>query len=320
MKIAVFEADSVSHNGDVDLSPILALGEVRMYNRVMPEDVVKTIGDAEVLIINKTQITREIMLACPNLKYIGCFATGYNVIDVKAADELGIYVVNAPAYSTESVAQFVFAFILEKATKLTDYKLSVDRGDWKNSKSFSYFPYPIIEIYGKTLGIVGYGSIGHAVARIAKAFGMKILVHTRTVRPEEGIEFVSLDTLLRESDFVSLNCPLTDETKGLINKETLAKMKPTAFLINTSRGGVICEEDLAEALISRKIAGAALDVLSVEPMRKDCPLFGIDTCTITPHVAWASIEARTRLIQLVVNGVKAYQNGKPINVVNNPRV
>lgn len=319
MKIAVFEADSVSHNGDVDLSPILQLGEVRVFNRVMPEDVVKSIGDAEAVIINKTQITREIMLACPNLKYIGCFATGYNVIDVNAADELGIYVVNAPAYSTESVAQFVFAMILEKATKITEYKLSVDRGDWMNSKNFSYFPYPIIEIRNKTLGIIGYGSIGRAVARIGKAFGMKILVHTRTVKSDADVEFVSLDRLLSESDFVSLNCPLTNETKELINKDTLAKMKPTAFLINTSRGGVICEKDLADALKSGRIAGAGLDVLSVEPMQKDCPLYGIDTCTITPHVAWASIEARTRLISLVVDGVKAYQNGCPINVVNNPK-
>ena len=314
MKIVILDKCTVT-KGDVDLSLLEGCGDVVYYDILTKPQIIEALQGADAVVCNKAVIDREIMdNTC--LRFIGLFATGYNNIDVACAKEKGIVVCNVPGYSTDSVAQITFSLLLELASSTHKYTASVVNGDWKSAKQFSYFSYPITEIAGKTLGIYGLGTIGIAVAKIGVACGMKVIAYTRTSKDVEGVELVDKDELFERSDYLSFHCPLNEGTARVLNKNTISLMKPTAYVINTSRGGVIDEPDLAEALKSGRIAGAALDVLTVEPMAKDCPLAGIDNCIITPHVAWASIEARTRLISRVADNLTAFEAGEPINVVN----
>ncbi|HNX14155.1 MAG TPA: D-2-hydroxyacid dehydrogenase [Oscillospiraceae bacterium] len=315
MKISLFDKCTLTV-GDVDFSAIEALGDVTFHDIVPPKDLAETIGDADIVLVNKAVLTGEIFAQCKNIKYVGLFATGYNNIDLEAARRHGITVCNAPGYSTDSVTQHVFALLLQIAGSIGQYDRSVHNGDWVRSLAFSYFPYPITEIKDKTLGIFGYGSIGKSVAKAADAFGMKVIVCTRTKPENCPYELVSKEELFARSDYLTIHSPLTPQTKELVNKDTLALMKPTAVLINTSRGGVVNEPELADALNSGKIAAAGLDVLTVEPMKADNPLLSAKNCVITPHTAWASKEARQRLIGLVASNMKAFLDGKPVNVVS----
>ncbi|MBQ5319228.1 MAG: D-2-hydroxyacid dehydrogenase [Oscillospiraceae bacterium] len=315
MKIAILEAKTVSR-GDVSFDEIYKLGEVREFPLTPVDKIVENVGDAEIVLCNKTPFTADVLRACPNLKYIGLCATGYNNIDIKTCNELGITVCNVPAYSTAAVAQLVFSFILHFASRTSAYNKFVRNGGWIKSETFSDFLYPIQELAGKTIGIIGYGSIGRKVAHIAQAFNMNVIVNTRTAKQDGSVKFVGLKELFSEADVITAHCPLTDETLGLINKETLSYCKPSCVIINTSRGPVVNEQDLADALNSGKIAGAALDVLCQEPMAEDCPLIGAKNCIITPHIAWAPLETRERLVKVVAENVKAFIEGYPINTVN----
>ncbi len=314
MKITVLDKISFTI-GDIDLSPINKLGVVEYYDVLSPSEVKQVLKDTDIVVCNKTVFDKEMILSLPKLKYIGLTATGYNNVDIEYANKRGITVCNVPNYSTVDVAQHVFAFLLHYANKISEYDNSVKDGDWLKSKTFCYFDTPIVELYNKTMGIVGFGNIGKKVANIASAFGMKVLVYSRTKKQSE-YEFCSKEELFKRSDFISLHCPLNEETSRLINKETLALMKPTSVLINTSRGGVIDEYALKEALEQGKIKHALLDVLTIEPMNKDCPLIGVKNVTFTPHVAWAPVECRQRLVEIVAQNVKAFIDGNPQNVVN----
>ena len=316
MKICVLDTNTVT-NGDVSLKIFETLGEVSYHDMLPVDEVIAAACDSEIIICNKTHITAEIMDACPKLRFITLFATGYNNIDIVAAAERGIVVSNTPDYSTASVAQHTIALMLELAENLSLYNASVKRGDWVKSKKFCYFSYPFQELSGKTLGIIGFGTIGRAVAKIALSFGMRVVANARTPKTAEGVEFLSKEEVLKRADFLTLHCPLNEGTKGLINRETIALMKPTAYLINTARGGVVEEAAICEALREGKIAGAAIDVLDEEPMRDGHPYLEAPNMIITPHVAWAAVESRTRLIGRVADNIKAFQNGSPINVVNN---
>ncbi len=302
--------------GDLDISAIDVLGDTTYHNILSQDEILTQCHDAQVLLINKADMNREVIESLPQLRYIGLFATGYNNVDLAAASEHGIAVVNVPGYSTDAVAQHVFAFILMHASSLPAYNEAVHRGEWIYSESFSFFPYPITELAGKTLGIVGCGNIGRKVARIGDAFGMKILIMNRTYKEDCPYAQVSLEEVLRESDYLTLHCPLNDDSEHLINRKALQMMKPTAFLINTSRGGVVDSEALTEALNAGLIAGAGIDVLATEPMPEDEPLFTAKNCIITPHVAWAAIESRRRCVQIVAENLKAWIEGRPQNVVN----
>ena len=314
MKVVVFEKDSVT-KGDIDYSCLDKVANVTYYGEMPTSNVDVLIGDADGVMVNKTVIDGEIMDKCPNLKYVGTFATGYNNIDVEGAKKRGITVCNVPAYSTDGVAEITISFILYTATSLGRYIKSVNDGDWKKSKNFCYYPFDIVELTGKTLGIVGYGSIGKRVAEIAKVLKMKVIVHSRT-KKESEFEFVSFEELLRRSDFISLHLPLTKESEKLIDEKALSLMKSSAVLINTSRGGLIDENALAKALKTGKIKASCHDVIAVEPMSENCPLFGLENCFITPHVAWAGKETRQRLVDVAVDNLKNFINGTPKNVVN----
>lgn len=313
MKLIILDKCTVT-KGDVDLSPLEAFGEVEYYDLLTKEEIKKVLVGADAVICNKAKIDREIIEAS-SLKYIGLFATGYNNIDVEAAHEKGITVCNVPGYSTDSVAQLTISLLLELAGNASSYARSVADGDWKRSKQFSYFFAPITEIKGKTLGIYGLGTIGQAVAKIALAFGMKVIAYSRTKKNIEGIAEVDRETLFKESDFLTFHCPLNAESALAVNAESLALMKRTAFIINTARGGIIDEPALADALEKEVIAGAALDVLTEEPMAENCVLFGAKNCIITPHIAWAAYETRVRLIELVAKNIDAFVKGEPINTV-----
>ena len=318
MKIVILDSETVSRGGDVSLEGITSLGDAQVYGYTPNEEVADKIGDADAVICNKCLVTEEVFEKCKNLKYVGLFATGYNNVDLKAADRHGAVVCNVPAYSTDSVAQHTFALILNHFNKIRAYADTVDNGDWVNYKLFTYFYIPTYELKGMTIGIVGYGSIGRRVAEIARVFGMKVLTFTRS--PEkvgDGAEAVSLDRLLRESDVVTMHCPLTDTTKEMINKDALAKMKPTAYFVNTARGGVVNEQELADALNDGVIAGAGIDTLTFEPMREDCPLRNAKNITITPHIAWAPKQTRERLLETVAENLRKWRDGQPQNVVNN---
>lgn len=316
MKICILDAETVTRD-DVKLDAITELGEARVFGFTKNEDIAAAIGDADAVICNKCLITEEVFSACPNLKYVGLFATGYNNIDLKAATRHGAAVCNVPSYSTDAVAQHTFAFILEYYSKISKYiKMTAD-GGWINYKLFSNFCIPTAELAGRTIGIVGYGSIGRKVAAIARAFGMNVITHTRTpARVTDGTECVALEELLKRSDIVSLHCPLTEDNDKMINEQTLSIMKPDALLVNTARGGLIDEPALAQALKGGVIAAACIDALTLEPMREGCVLQGLDNCFITPHVAWAPRETRERLIERVAENLRAWRDGKPINVVN----
>lgn len=304
--------------GDLDWTELKSLGDCTLYNRSKPEEVLHRAKDAEIVLTNKVVLSKEILSKMPNVKYIGVLATGYNVVDVAAARERGIIVTNVPAYSTMSVAQLVFALIFEFTHRVRLHADLVRYGAWSLNPDFSFSRGEVIELAGKTMGIIGYGTIGQSVAGIAKSLGMRVIVSTKS--PEKyqstGVSFVDLDTLFTTSDIVSLHCALTDETKHLVNNHRLYQMKEHAIVINTSRGGVIDETALANALNNGRIAGAGLDVLSVEPPPKDHPLLTAKNCVVTPHYAWASSAARKRLMDAVVSNVRAFIDGKPVNVVS----
>lgn len=316
IRLVILDSETVTR-GDVSLDGITALADSSVFGYTPNEKVAEAIGDADAVICNKCLITQEVFDKCPNLKYVGLFATGYNNVDLAAASRRGAVVCNVPAYSTNAVAQHTFALILDYYNKVAEYKKTVADGDWVNYKLFSYFYIPTTEIAGLTLGIIGYGDIGRKTAEIARAFGMNVVTYTRSPQKvTDGTRVCTLEELLSISDAVSLHCPLTPENGKMINAETLALMKPNALLVNTARGGLIDEQALAEALNGGKLGGARLDTLTYEPMREDCPLRGAKNCAITPHIAWAPIETRVRLLEKVAENLKAWINGKPINVVN----
>ncbi|WP_027727537.1 D-2-hydroxyacid dehydrogenase [Treponema sp. C6A8] len=314
MKITILDGHAVNP-GDLPWDKFSELAEVTVYERTPSELVKNRIGDSDAIFLNKINITEDILSACPNLKYIGVLATGYNVIDLDACRRRNITVTNIPAYSTDSVAQHVFAFILNFTNHVALHNASVQAGDWQRCPDFCYWNAPLSELTGKTLGIFGYGNIGKKVTALARAFGMKVICCTRT--PREGMpESVTFEELCRRSDFVSLHAPLTPQTTHIINKESLSLFKPSAYLINTARGGFIVEKDLADALKEGKLAGYAADVLEAEPMTADCPLIGIPNCVITPHIAWAPLETRARLQNIAYENLKAWINGNAFNVVS----
>lgn len=315
MKIVCTDISSVSA-GDVDVSVFEKYGDVVYYDVTPPHFTVQRIADADIVLLNKTVIGKAELDAAKNLKYIGLFATGYNNIDTAYARERGVTVCNAGQYSTNAVAQHTFALMIELFSKTGFYNSFVERGGWKEAKIFTGFVGGTDELFGKTLGVVGYGSIGRAVAKIALAFGMKVVVNTRTPRVDDTVEFVTKEELFRLSDVISFHCPLTDKTAKMLNGEALSLCRDGVYIINTSRGGVIDEAALADAVKSGRVAGAGLDVLDVEPMRDDCPLFGLPNVIITPHVAWTPLATRERLMEIVTANIDAYLAGKPQNKVN----
>ena len=316
MKTVVLDWQTMTMNGDIDCEPIKSLGDVTVYGLTAPEDAAERIGDAEAVLCNKVPITAEVMEKCPKLRYIGLFATGYNNVDVKYAAEHGITVCNAGQYSTNAVAQQTFAYILDYFSRVSDYREAVRRGEWESSETFSYFPFAARELCGKTLSIVGYGSIGRAVARIGEAFGMNILVSTRTVPADCPYELTDVKTAAERADVLTFHCPLTEQTKGMVNAELLSSMKKSAVLVNTSRGAVVNEQELADALKSGTISAAYLDVLEAEPMSSDTPLKNAPNCTITPHTAWAALETRELLLDIVCDNLRSWTEGCPKNKVN----
>ena len=316
MKIIVLDGYGLNP-GDLTWKGFEELGELTVYDRTFPSELLERAAGAEALVTNKTLITSENMDALPDLKYIGVLATGYNVVDIDAAKARGIVVTNIPAYSTASVAQMVFAHILNITQRVGYYADENKQGRWTKNADFCYWDTHLVELQGKKMGIVGFGNIGQATARIAQAFGMEVCVYSS--KPQfalpSGIKKMELDELFGECDVVSLHCPLTPDTKEMVNAERLSKMKPNAILINTGRGPLINEQDLADALNEGKIAAAGLDVLSVEPSVEGNPLLGARNCFITPHIAWATLEARTRLMDIAVQNLKSYQKGQIINNV-----
>lgn len=311
MKIVILDGASAKGK-ELNFDFLDAYGDVAYYDYTAPQDVVARLKGADIAIINKVVLSKDVLSQCNNLKLISILATGYNVVDIDYAKERGITVCNVPYYSTNSVAQLVFAFMLEFASKTALHASSVRAGDWQNSRDFSYTVDTVSELYGKTLGIIGYGSIGKKVAQIGQAFGMNVLVHNRT--PFEGS--VSKEEVFANSDFVTLHCPLNAQSALMINEQSLFLFKPTAYLINTARGGIVDEVALANALNEGRIAGAGLDVLTIEPPTKDNPLIYAKNCLITPHIAWATLEARTRLLHATEDNVRAFLQNSPINVVN----
>ena len=317
MKIVVL--DGYTENpGDLSWEALAALGELTVYDRTPADEIVSRISDAEIVITNKTPITRATMDACRNMRYIAVLATGYNVIDVNAAKEKGIPVSNVPTYGTAAVGQFAIAMLLEICHHVAHHSQSVYAGKWNACPDWCYWDYPLIELDGKTMGIIGFGRIGQTTGRIAKAMGMHILAYD-TFQSESGKaigEYVDLDTLLASSDVIALHCPLFPESEGIINKDTIAKMKDGVILLNNSRGPLIVEQDVADALNSGKIFAAGLDVVSTEPIRNDNPLLKAKNCLITPHISWAPKESRQRIMDCTVSNVAAFQSGAPVNVVN----
>lgn len=318
MKITVLDGYTLNP-GDLSWDELGKLGNLMVYDRTPPELVAERSEGSGILLTNKTVLDTPILRSLPELKYVGVLATGYNVIDTAEARRLGIAVTNIPAYSTPSVAQHTFALILELCLHVQKHSDSVMAGKWSESKDFTFRDFPLMELSGKTLGIIGFGNIGRKVCNIAMAFGMKVIASSpsRSNAPESGdFEWDNPDSLLSRSDIVTIHCPLTPETTGLINMRNLRLMKRSAFLINTSRGPLVVEKDLAEALNEGIIAGAGLDVLAVEPPSADNPLLKAKNCIITPHIAWATFDARKRLMETAVGNVRAFLSGSPVNVVN----
>lgn len=315
MKLTILDTCTVT-NGDVSMEELSALGDVTFLDLVSPEELAGVLAHSEGVICNKAKITADVIEACPTLRYIGLFATGYNNIDLPAATARRIPVCNVPAYSTQAVAQHVFAMILQWAGHLQEYNASVHNGDWVRSNKFSYFPYGLEELAGKTLCVYGFGAIGQEVARIGLAFRMRVLAYNRSPKAMEGVAFVTPEELFSQADYLTLHCPLNAQTAHLMNAVTLRQMKPTAVLINTSRGGTVEEAALTQALTEGWIRGAGIDVLDEEPMREGHPYLTAPHCLLTPHIAWAAIEARRRLITVVAENVRAFEAGHPQNVVN----
>jgi len=317
MKIVILDGYT-SNPGDLSWDEFEKLGNLTVHERTPYDKIVERIGDAEAVITNKTPITKETIDACPNIKYIGVLATGFNVVDIDAAKAKGIPVANVPAYSTLAVAQLVMAFLLEICHNVGAHSKAVFEGRWTNSKDFCFWDYPLMELSGKTIGIIGFGRIGQAVGKVAAALGMNVIAHNRS-QSEEGRkigQYVTMDELLAKADVISIHAPLSPSTQDLINKDAIAKMKDGAILINTARGLIVNEQDVADALNSGKLYAAGLDVVSVEPIKADNPLLKAKNCFITPHIAWAPTEARTRLIEIASSNLKAFMDGEATNIVN----
>ena len=317
MRIVMLDAYT-TNPGDLSWDFLNEYGDVTIYDRTPVDKIIERIKDADIVVTNKTPLTKETIDLLPNLKFIALLSTGYNIVDYIHLKEKGIPVSNIPAYSTDAVAQLVMSFILELAMNVGLHSESVRNGDWTNSTDFCYWKTPLTEIAGKTMGIFGLGKIGRAVAERAKAFGMNIVAYVPRIHGDEPdyIKLLSLDEMLAVSDVVSMHCPLTPETEGIVNEEFIAKMKTGAYFINTSRGTVVNEKALADALNTGKLGGAGLDVLSTEPPKTDNPLLTAKNCFITPHIAWASFETRERLVGIFRDNIKAFVSGKPQNVIN----
>ena len=316
MRIVILDGYS-ANPGDLSWKELEQMGEVTVYDRTSPSETVQRAADADIVLTNKVVLDREKIAQLPRLKYIGVLATGYNVVDIEAAHERGIIVTNVPAYSTESVAQMVFAHLLTVTNRTEHYAIQNRKGRWSSNPDFCYWDFPLMELAGKTFGIVGLGNIGRRVAEIAFAFGMKVKAMTSKSQAQlpAGIEKAELQTLLSSADVLSLHCPLTDTTRHLINADTLRQMKPTAILINTGRGPLIDDQAVADALQEGRLGAFCADVLTTEPPSSNNPLLSQSNAFITPHIAWASTEARTRLLQIAIANVRAFANGKPQNAV-----
>ncbi len=317
MKIVILDGYT-TNPGDLSWEGFKKLGEYAFYDRTDPGDIIKRAEKADIILVNKVCVNRELIEALPELKYIGILATGYNTVDLEAASSRNIIVTNIPAYSTPSVVQMVFAHILNFTQQVALHASGVREGKWSKSKDFCYWETPLTELEGKTMGIIGYGKIGREVAKLALAFGMNVVVNTRTV-PEENtvkVRFIKADEVFAISDFISIHSPLTPETKHMVNRDRLEKMKKSAILINTGRGYIVDEQALADALNNGQIAGAGLDVLSEEPPKPDNPLIKAKNCVITPHIGWATRASRARLIEIAIQNVKSFIEENPVNVVN----
>lgn len=315
MRIVVTDAATVVGDG-VTLDFLQSFGEVTAYDVTAPAELAERIAPAEILLCNKTVIPAEAMDAAPGLRFIGVFATGYNNIDLEAASAREIVVCNVPGYSTEAVAQHTFALLLALLNRVGEYTRTVAAGDWVRSRTFAYFPLPTAELAGKTMGIVGYGAIGRRVAEIARAFRMPVLVCGRHPVADPTVEQVPLPALLERADVVSLHCPLNEDSRGMMDAAAFARMKPGAIFLNTARGPLVDERALREALDSGHLGGAGVDVLCTEPMAPDCPLYGAPRCCITPHIAWAGVETRRRLMSVIEKNLRAFLHGQPVNQVN----
>ncbi len=314
MKITVLDGFT-TNPGDISWDWLEKLGEYTIYDRTPADLIAERCRDCDIVITNKTPLRKNLLESLPRLKYIGLLSTGFNIVDWEYCKEKNIPVCNIPSYSTSAVAQLVFALILEHTNNVTIHSNSVHAGEWSACMDFCYWKTPLTELSGKTLGIIGFGKIGKAVAKIAYAFGMKVIASTNHPVPFEGVEFCDKNELLSKSDFISIHCPLTPQTEKMVDSDFLAKMKKSAILINTSRGQVIDEASLAFALKNGIIAGAGLDVLENEPPKSDCPLFGLENCYITPHIAWAGFETRERLMTICRENVEAFISGNPMNLV-----
>lgn len=315
MKIVLTDSQTVFDN-KVTAEPLNEFGEVKDYGLLRYDEIANAIAEADIVVCNKTLLNEDTLKSAKNLKYIGLFATGYNNIDIEYCSKHGITVCNAGSYSTNAVAQHTFALILEHFNNTANYNQYVQDGLWKRSKTFSPFVYPLSELAGKTIGIVGFGNIGKAVAKIANAFEMNVIAYNRSEKSAENVKFVSLEELIESSDIVTVHCPLNAQSENMFNKETFAKMKHGALFVNTARGGVMNENDLYEVLNSGHLGGACIDTLKVEPMEQNCILMQAKNCIITPHIAWAPVETRLRLMYIVTSNIRNYLNGTPTNVVN----
>lgn len=314
MNIVILDAYTLNP-GDLSWDALHKLGNCEIYDRTPPDKVVQRAANAEIVLTNKTVLTSKEINQLPKLKYIGVLATGYNVVDIEAAKARNIIVTNVPSYGTNSVAQMVFALLLELTKHIGLHSEGVKTGRWSNQPDFCYWDKPLIDIENLTIGIVGLGAIGAAVAKLAAAFGMSVLAYQRNPKPMPDVKHVDLETIFKQSDVISLHCPLTPETQQIINIQSLALMKTSAFLINTSRGGLVDEAALTKALETKQIAGAALDVLNIEPPNADNPLFKLDNCIITPHIAWVTQTARQRLLNIAIANIKGYLKGDLQNIV-----
>lgn len=318
MKIVILDGYTLNP-GDLTWNELKKIGEVKIYDRTPSDKIIERIGDAAIVFTNKTPLTKEIFDKVQNVKFVGVLATGYNIVDAEAAKSKGIVVCNIPTYGTDAVAQFAIAMLLEMCHHVWAHNEEVKKGTWTNSIDFCFWNYPLIELAGKIMGIIGYGKIGQATAKIAIALGMKILAYDSEQLKElenKTMKYVELDELLSNSDVISLHCPLTESNKGIINKKTISKMKDNVMIINTARGPLIVEEDLAQALNSGKVSQAAVDVVSSEPIKSNNPLLKAKNLIITPHIAWAPKEARIRLMNIAVDNLKQFMAGNPVNVVN----
>ncbi|MDL2214153.1 D-2-hydroxyacid dehydrogenase [Clostridia bacterium OttesenSCG-928-O13] len=317
-KIVVLDGYA-TNPGDLSWDGFEKLGEVTVYDRTPKELIAQRIGDANIVIFNKTPIGEDVLAACPKVEYLGLLSTGYDVVDTAAAKKRGIPVTNIPDYGTQAVGQYAIALLLEICSQVGHHNRAVHQGRWESAPDYCFWDTPLIELYGKTMGIIGYGKIGQATGRVAQAMGMQVVAHSRTKHPEletDSMRYVELDELYAQSDVISLHCPLFPETKEMINAESIAKMKTGVILINNSRGGLINEQDLADALNADKVFAAGLDVVSSEPIKGDNPLLTAKNCYLTPHISWAPRDTRARLLGIAVENLEKYLTGQPQNVLN----